>query len=311
MSEIFCVQDRTGTAAQLVLAAAPTGTVEIGDTGSYTGRDREGVSISLDFTVGAVNDQENICITTMMPTGQSGDVMKSNWPKAGAITWLTGENSATSPDSTLVIRRYQANAYIGEQFFFDYHQSRGNIFPESPLDPIRKSIVKSTDYLNQRFRYKGTKLLQYLSGGLLDPMLLYIDPWLSPAFLGGTGIGIPGSRSTFAPSHTSQFTEWPRQGVVDYNGDDVFGVPQVIMEACAEGAIRDLNGTPLQPDYDSDVIANGAVVTSLSDEVGPLKTSRTFDTKLGLGFFPDIPQIRRMLSKAGVLRAGGGRTITR
>lgn len=310
MSEIFCVQDRTGTAAQLILDAPPTGTIEIADTGTYTGRDWEGESISLDFTVAAVNDQENICITTMTPNGASGDVLQSNWPKVGAITWLTGENSATSPDSTLVIRKHAANAYISEQFFFDYHQSRGNIFAESPLDPIRKAIIKSTDYLDQRFRYKGIKLLQYLTSGNLDPMLIYIDPWLSPAFFGGGGVGIIGGGRGGA-SHTSQYTAWPRQGVVDYNGDNVYGIPQVIMEACAEGAIRELNGTPLQPDYDSEVIANGAVVTSMSDEVGPLKTSRTFDTKLGLGFFPDIPQIRRMLSKAGILLAGGGRTVIR
>jgi hypothetical protein len=67
----------------------------------------------------------------------------------------------------------------------------------------------------------------------------------------------------------------------------------------------------LQPDYDPDLVGYGGIVSSLSVEVGPIKESRAFDTKLGIGFFPDIPQIRRMLSKAGILMAGGGRTILR
>lgn len=312
MSEIFCVQDRTGTAAQLVLNAAPTEEIEVGDTGVYTGRDWQGLSISLDFTVGAVNDQQNICITTMTPTGGSGDVSKSNWPREGTITWLTGANSASSPDSTVVDKKYAANAYITVEFFLDYHDSRGNTFPASPVDPIRRSIVKASDYLDQKFRYKGTKLLQYLSqSNNIDVASIYLDPWLSPFAFGGVGFGLGGSRGVFTPSHTSQHREWPRADVVDFNGDTVFGVPTVIMEACAEAAIRDLNGTVLQPDFDTDIVSNGGVIQSFSNEVGPIKESKTFDTKLGLGFFPDIPQIRRMLSKAGVLRAGGGRTITR
>lgn len=309
MGNIFCVQDRTGTAAQLVLDAVTTAGIEVGDTGVYTGRNYMGEAISLNFTVGAVNDATNFCITTITPTGAPGDVTKSNWPKSGVITWLTGENALTSPDSTVVLRKHAANAYITEQFFFDYHAARGNPVAESPLDAVQYAIVKGTDYLNQKYRYKGNKLLQYLSNSSLDPLVVFIDPWIIPMGLGNAGIGIP-SRG-FGPSHTSQFTEWPRAGVIDFNGDSVYGVPQVIMEACAEAAIRELNGLPLQPDYDSDFVGNGGIVTSFSNEVGPIRESRTFDTKLGIGFFPDIPQIRRMLSKAGILLAGGGRTLIR
>lgn len=305
---IFCVQDRTGTAAQLVLDGPTTSPIEVGDTGAYTGRDHSGTFVTLDFTVGAVNDAENICITTIT-NGSAGDITKSNWPMTGTITWLTGENMATSPDSTFVLRRHPANAYATLQTFFDYHDSRGNLYPASPSDAILRAIVQASDFIDQRYRYKGIKLLQYIaqSGGI-DPMLTFIDPWLSPLFTSG-GVGFVGSASVFAPSATSQKTQWPRQGVTDYSGDQVYGVPQVVQEATCEGAIRVLAGIQLQPDYDPDLVGNGGIVQSISDEVGPLKTSRTFDTKLGIGFFPDIPQIRRMLSKAGVLQAGGGRTI--
>ncbi len=309
MSDIFCVQDRTGTAAQLVLQAAPTMTVEVGDTGIYAGKDFKGVDVALDFTVGQVNDQENICITTMTPSGGPGDVTKSSWPKKGTITWLTGENAASSPDSTVVLKKYPANAYVTVEFYIDYHTSRGTPIAESPIDTIQKAIVLGTDYLNQRYRYKGVKLLQYVASSVLDPMLIYIDPWLIPISLGQQGIGIPGRG--LGVSHTSQFTEWPRQGVVDYNGDSVYGIPQVVQEACAEAAIRVQNGIDLQPDYDPDLVGAGGIIASVTDKVGPIEESRTFDTKLGIGFFPDFPKIKRMLSKAGVLLAGGGRTITR
>lgn len=310
MTEIFCVQDRTGTAAQLTLETPPTETVDVGDTGVYTGRDWQGTTVEYNFTVGAVNDDLNICITTMTPTGGPGDITKSNWPKTGTITWLTGDNSASSPDSTIVLKKHAANAYIDPYYYLDYHLSRGNTVVASPLDPIRRCIVKATDFLNQRYRYKGVKLLQYLAHSESDPFLVYIDPWLAPPSL-GMGIGRGGARSLFAPASTSQYVEWPRQGVVDFNGDQVYGIPQVIKDACAEGAIREANGTPLQPDYDSDLVAAGGIVTSFMNQIGPIQESKTFDTKLGIGFFPDIPQIRRMLSKAGILAAGGGRTIVR
>ncbi len=91
----------------------------------------------------------------------------------------------------------------------------------------------------------------------------------------------------------------------------MYGIPQVVQEACAEAAIRVQNGIDLQPDYDPDLVGAGGIIASVTDKVGPIEESRTFDTKLGIGFFPDFPKIKRMLSKAGVLLAGGGRTITR
>ncbi len=311
ISPIFCVQDRSGTAAQLVLQGPTTEPIEVGDTGVYNGVDYKGAALALTFTVGAVNDAENICITTIKPDGTPGDVTLSNWPLSGHITWVTGGNVASSPDSTVVIRKYAANAYTTVQFFFDYHNSRGNLYPASPEDAVTRAIVMGSDYIDQRYRYRGVKLLQYIAqNGGIDPMFTYIDPWLSPMMTAG-GVGYAGSPSLLQGAATSQHTQWPRQGVVDFNGDSVYGVPQVVMEAVCEAGIRVLNGGVLQPDYDPDLVGNGGIVQSLSTEVGPIKESRTFDTKLGIGFFPDFPQIKRMLSRAGVLMSGTGRTITR
>jgi hypothetical protein len=265
MSEIFAVQDRTGTVAQLTIEAETSEIIEVGDTGVYTGRDWQGSTIALDFTVGAVNGALDFCITTMTPTGGPGDVTKSNWPKKGTITWLTGENAISSPNSTVVLKKHAANAFVDPDYFIDYHQSRGTAITESPIDPIQRAIVKGTDYLNQRYRYKGTKLLQYLGQNASDPF--FIDPWLTSTL--AFGVGFAGSRSMFMASSTSQYTEWPRQGVVDFNGDRVWGIPQVIKDACCEAAIRELNGKLLQPDYDPDLVGSGGIVESFTEYSRP------------------------------------------
>ena len=158
------------------------------------------------------------------------------------------------------------------------------------------------------------KLFQILSDPDFDPAIAFIDPWLgSFGFAGGGGFlgGGPGTNfiGWFTPSASFQHTQWPRQGAVDNNGDSVFGVPLAVQQATSEAALRVLNGTPLQPDYDPTVVTAGAVLAGFSQEVGPIKISKTFDTKLGLSFFPDIPHVTRILRNNGLLIAGGGRTL--
>lgn len=300
--QIFCVQDRTGTVAQLTIAAPPTTPVAVGDTGDYTGILVEsGASVTLKFTVGQVLNPTNFGITTALPNGTGpGDILQSGWPPSGSITWLTGPNAtATSTVEQMV----PANAYISTKAYMQYHLSRGNLVTDSPVDPLQMAIVQATDYLNQKYRYKGVKLLQFLGQANLDPMLPFIDPWLTP--FGFTSI------SVFAPSTTQQQTEFPRQGVTDYNGDSIYGIPLQIEYAAAELAFRVMNGTVLQPDYDPAFVGAGGIYSSVSKEVGPIKKTVTIDTKLGIGFFPDFPHITRMLNRAGLLLAGGGRSIVR
>lgn len=304
---IFAVQDRSGTVAQLTTdgTVAP---VEINDTGVYTGLSWNGESVSRDFTVAAVNDDYNFCISTVLPSGAAGDVLNSAWPEKGTVQWVTGGNIATSPTETVVGARNVANAYCSADFFFQYALSRGYTFPQSPIDNIETAIVQATDYIDQRYRFKGIKLFQFLTNNpAVDPSIGFIDPWLGE--LGLTGGPITSGAPWFTPSYTSQMTEWPRQGCIDYNGDSVFGVPAVIQKAVCEAALRVLAGTSLQPDYDPSVAVAGGVVSSLSVEVGPIKKTTSYDTKLGLSFFPSIPHIDRMLRSAGILLAGGGRSI--
>lgn len=306
ISQTFCVQDRTGTCAQLTLDESTIHPVAINDTGRYSGFKWDGTVVSYDFTVNAVPDPLSFCISTMTSTGAPGNVLASGWPKQGTVTWLTGANSTASPLTSVISDMNPANAYVDVDYFTLYHTSRGNAFPGSPVESVQHAIVMASDYIDQKYRFKGIKLMQLLSSDNIDPFLPYIDPWLSPF---GFNEGI--APSIYEPSTTAQQTEWPRQGVVDYSGDSVYGVPLVVKQAASELGLRVLNGTILQPDYDPNIVTAGGVLGTLSEEVGPIKITSTYDTKLGLGFFPDFPQVTRMLQKAGLIIAGGGRRIIR
>lgn len=311
--QVFCVQDRSGTAAQLTVEGT-NNPVVVGDQGVYTGYDFEGNAQSLDFTVGAVNDDYNFCITTITPDGKPGNWLNSAWPAKGFITWLSGDNILESPNETVVIARNVANAYIDADFLAQYNNSRGKFtYASSPNDEVWQAIVQATDYIDQRYRFKGIKLFQFLSDNpAFDQSIGFIDPWLASfGFLGGWPGNGPGTnmQGWFIPASTFQHTQWPRQGVVDYSGDTVYGVPLPVQQACAELALRALNGVTLQADYDPTIVGNGGVLSSFTNEVGPIKQTRTYDTKLGLGFFPDFPQVKRILTSAGLIVAGGGRSI--
>ena len=310
-TQVFAVQDRSGTAAQLTLADMTPYPVEVHDTGTYTGLNWEGNPVTLAFTVGAVNDATNICVTSITPSGAAGNFIASSWPKTGDITWLTGENVGLSPAETEVVDMNVANAYCTADFLAKYNNSRGAfVYPASPVDQVWQAIVQATDYIDQRYRFKGIKLFQWLANPNLDPSIAFVDPWLGwDGFLGGG----PGNDfiGLYTPSSTFQHTEWPRAGCIDYNGDNVYGVPLAVQWAACELALRALNGVYLQPDYDPTVVTPGAVVASTTQQVGPIRTTTSYDTKLGLSFFPDYPHVRRILTKAGLLVNGGGRSLMR
>lgn len=304
----FAIQDRSGTVAQLTTEGTAN-PVEVNDTGIYNGLSWNGSPVSFDFTVCQVNDPFNFCISTVTPTGAPGNVLQSGWPKTGTIEWLSGANVNASP-ATEVVSVAPANAYCSTDDFEEYCTSRGYPYTASPLDDLEAAIVQATDYLDQRYRFKGIKLLQFLTNPNIDPVIGFIDPWLaSYGFLGGG----PGTNyeAWFTPSATIQNTQWPRQGCVDYNGDTVYDVPLAVKWATCEGALRVLAGTSLQPDYDPAVVTAGAVVAEQSVEVGPIRKTTSYDTKLGLSFFPSIPHIDRLLRNAGLLVGGGGRSLIR
>lgn len=52
-----------------------------------------------------------------------------------------------------------ANAYIDAAYFITYHEQRGNVI-NYDKNQIEQKIIAATDYVNFRFTYKGTRLLE-------------------------------------------------------------------------------------------------------------------------------------------------------
>ena len=315
---IFTVQDRTGTVAQLSPVSSPgsENPIEVGDTGVYVGvQSWSGRTAALPFTVNQLVENSgngDFGITTAVgPIRLDGEgsgpgaFLNSAWPESGTVTWTSGANESLTLD---IAAMTPANAYIYPDFLAQYAGARGNfMYPESPAEAIQNAIVQASDYINQRYRFKGIKLLQFMSRGTGGQSLGFIDPWLGEmGLLGGGGTNYS---AWFTPNATQQALEWPRIGVIDNSGDTVFGIPQSIKYVCAELALRALNGIVLQPDYDSTLINAGGIVSSLSVEVGPIKKTTSYNTALGLGFFATFPQVDRILRNSGILLAGGGRSI--
>lgn len=300
---VFSVQDDTGTVAQLTIAEspAPVHPIAVGDTGLYEGYPDNGTGFtpvtfqSLTFTVVSVLDNG------LQFSVRAANANMADWPADGLITWQTGANVL---DTSAVTSIDPANVYESVAEFKKYHASRGNTIPVGKTDSdIQKALVKARDYLDAKYKYSGVKLLQTFGTAIVDANSTFLETWLTPYAVTGY--------SWLTPSTTTQQTEWPRQGVVDFNGNSVNGIPAAIKAASSELGIRVLNGTDLQPDYDPNIVGAGGIVSSVTEKVGPIETSTTWDTKAGLGFFASFPVVDRMLRSAGLLSSGGGRRVIR
>lgn len=299
MSAIYSVQDETGTVTQLTLLPSPPIVVSIGDTGLYEGLPDNGEIFpsfqSLVFTVIQIVDNAHFSV-------RATDANMADWPAGGVITWQTGANVL---DTSIVTEIDGANAYLTVADFTKYHTSRGNAVPVGATDSsIQKAIVQSTDYIDSKYRFSGVKRLQVIGNSGRDVNAVFLESWLTPYAVLGVNGGL-------APQTTTQTTEWPRQGTIDNNGDTVLGIPRAVKAACAELAIRVLNGVNLQPDYDPNLVRPGGVASSITKRIGPLETIVSYDTKLGLGFFATFPIVDRILKSAGLFSSGGGRTVIR
>src|ERR1035437_4549242 len=225
MTTVFSVQNETGTVTQVTLMPSPSPSqqISVGDTGLYAGFPDDGTDlthvpafISLPFTVIQVLDNEHFSVTTVKSN-------MADWPAFGQITWETGANAT---ENSTVFEIDGANAYIDEAYFRKYHGSRGNAVPVGATTlAIQAAIVQGTDYIDAKYRFAGIKFLQTPGTPSLDANATFLEAWLTPYALN--------SVSYLAPSTTTQTTQFPRQGVVDLNGNTVNGIPDAVKRACA------------------------------------------------------------------------------
>lgn len=299
---VFSVQDNTGTVYQLETLPSPGAAVAVGDAGIFSGvpdngTDAKNLPASVDQAciVTQVLDATHFSITA------TPDTLLTGWPRSGVINWTSGANVGTPTDISHI---EAANAYITVIELKRYLASRG--YDTTASDALlQTSIVQATDYLDQRYSYKGVKLVQKFGSNISALNGVFVEPWLTPTVWGVAGVNV------LVPSTTPQATQWPRQGVVDTSGDSVNGIPGALKAACAELAYRASTGTKLQPDFDPSIVTAGGVVSSKLERVGPIERQTTYDTKLALGFFPAIPQVTRILAKAGLLASNGGGRVVR
>lgn len=95
-----------------------------------------------------------------------------------------------------------------------------------------------------------------------------------------------------------QTTEWPRVNALDPTGFLVSGIPLAVQEACAEYALRVLDGS-LFPDPQRD--ASGYAIESKSEQVGPISESVTYAHGGQKYLMPIYPIADNKLKRAGLV----------
>ena len=157
-----------------------------------------------------------------------------------------------------------ANAYASYADFLAHWADRGTA-PAGTQDAVEKALVRGADYIDIRYCFVGSKLTD------------------------------------------AQGLEWPRacayraRPAYDAHCVPIEGVPPEVVQANIELAQRALVGE-LAPDPAVD--ASGQTVTSSTDKVGPLETSRTFSGAGPGTFVNKYPSVDRLLRHV-VVNEGG------
>lgn len=105
--------------------------------------------------------------------------------------------------------------------------------------------------------------------------------------------GLPVSLFPGVPSVAGQLREWPREGAVDYYGNEVSGIPQAIIDATYEAAFIEASS---DVDLNAPTSPNGVVTT---ERLGPMSVrydsmgggASGFDWGRGLTLYPNIQRL--------------------
>lgn len=103
---------------------------------------------------------------------------------------------------------------------------------------------------------------------------------------------------------TGQTTQWPRDGVVDADGNDVEGIPDALVNAVYEYALRALDAPLFE---DAPAPDGGLPLVSISQSVDVISESKTYEGGAGVnGSFsvPAYPAADLIITRAGLVRSG-------
>jgi hypothetical protein len=117
-----------------------------------------------------------------------------------------------------------------------------------------------------------------------------------------------GSRWKFRGTPLSSTTSWPRNCVVDANGETVEGIPVAIQQAVAEYALYALSASlTVNPALD----ASGRLISKIRKEVvGGVVKDVTYDVSKGQQF-QAVPAADQRLKFSGLLRATSSSSLMR
>jgi hypothetical protein len=190
-----------------------------------------------------------------------------------------------------------ANAYIDRVYFKEYHDARGNDYSAFSDPQIDASIVRATDYQDQRFQFIGVKANP--SGQTTEwPRIAgtsLAQPWLS--------FDLVNSPVVLAVVGSNTVLRGP-------SGEEITGIPDAVKKATAEYAFRALSISLFE---DAPAPSGGVAIESITQKVDVIEQSIKYSGggQVGVGTFvmPSFPSADMLLVRAGLVMAG--RTLYR
>lgn len=187
-----------------------------------------------------------------------------------------------------------ANAYIDVAAFKAYHDDRGNVYAPATDPQIAQAIIRATDYLDSRFRFRGIMLVQGQT-----------TQWPRQA---GLSIFIPWQDVTFGTPDTEFDGPTSMVALTDLSNNPIIGVPLAVKNATAEYALRALSQPLFQ---DAPAAVGGRLIQEHEVQVDTIREHTVYAPSQGTGQFqmPAYPAADMMLARAGLIETG--RTVYR
>jgi hypothetical protein len=180
-----------------------------------------------------------------------------------------------------------ANGYMSVAEFKAYHDDRGNSYVAFNDTLIAQGIVRATDYVDQRFQFRGIKLLA-------TQTTMWPRQAGNEVFIQFDSGFIFGQESVILLS--------------DSSGNDIVGIPAAVKHATAEYALRALSSPLFQ---DAPAPEGGRLINAHTVKVDVIEETIQYASAQGTGTFvmPAYPPADLMLARAGLIQVG--RTVYR
>lgn len=179
-----------------------------------------------------------------------------------------------------------ANAYHDLAFFKSYHDNRGVDYSAYTDQQLSGGIVRGTDFVDQRFNYRGVKLLSAQT-----------TKWPRRA---GSEILLPWWDINFLSPITDTFDATGSYvALVDPDNQAIVGIPLAIKQATAEYSLRALLFSLFQ---DMPAPIGGRWLQSESVKVDVIERSVNYvPAQMGGFAMPSYPAADLIISRAGLI----------